>query len=754
MHCRTETTITVTLKKLAMRAYNTLYFAAQCFIPEKDPKILSMIEGVSRSPGQSILKHGEPSSFQSEMNAPTPLDDFEYSEFGEPEHASDHEPEHSDRDPSPNEENSDVVNPKWEWPIYDTIHNKRSEDTLERRVKKTENTEKDRPVPFSVVYLNLKRLPWASQVTVRIHSASLIEIIKVLMPDKIDQSAIFKKEVKLGRPELFQIYEKLRKEQTSAAEQEAAGVSSNGNGEKLLHLNHLMRFLDQEFEQIKLMFEAMSTAERKVSWEMLWAFFPAGERVVYTDDDTEVKLCGDVLETYYYKGENGDLNFLIEVSKWDYDCRTWTDYSTKVRVPMFKGELEILKLNIYPIQFTSDPKAETEGFLKQGKKFCKLSMLESNCFMNYKGSMMRYNIVDSHLLLVKEKADGKVMVDLGSFAKMNPDYRKLGSAKPPSEVMRANKVAKLDIRLNETRMFAPAKVYGFSFRLKKWGCFSVSGFSKIFPNSSAFDDLVMDADTKEVIENLVRKQLDDGKDVDPQDRDQVDPIASKGEGSIILCYGPPGTGKTLTAESLSEKLRCPLWCLSVSELGTSPETLEAMLVKVMDVAASWGALLLLDEADVFLERRTASDLTRNAITSVFLRQLEYYKGVLILTTNRDCAFDDAMCSRIAVFLHYERHNEDQRKTIWTNMFERVGLNGTTEELAEFAKPEFNGREIRNIIKTAQTLSRSKDDEAKLEIDHVRRAFQVYEASTKVWGRDREKPAPREYLTDGERLKGH
>jgi SpoVK/Ycf46/Vps4 family AAA+-type ATPase len=340
--------------------------------------------------------------------------------------------------------------------------------------------------------------------------------------------------------------------------------------------------------------------------------------------------------------------------------------------------------------------------------------------------------VGRYLHLVKESADGRVMVDLGSFAKMNPDYLRLKSAKPPTEVIRDNKVAKIDITRLETRMFAPAIVYGFSFRLKKWGCFSVRGFSKIYFNTSAFDGLVMDADTKEVVENLVRKQLDAGKEVDLQDGEQVDSIASKGEGSIILCHGPPGTGKTLTAESLSEKLRCHLWCLSISELGTTPATLETMLLRVMDVAASWGALLLLDEADIFLERRTTSDLKRNAMTGVFLRQLEYYRGVLFLTTNRDLAFDDAMCSRISLFLHYGEHNEDQRKTIWTRMFERVGLDGTPNELAEFAKPQLNGREIRNIIKTAHTLSRSKGDGEKLEINHIRKALKVYEASMKIW----------------------
>jgi hypothetical protein len=55
-----------------------------------------------------------------------------------------------------------------------------------------------------------------------------------------------------------------------------------------------------------------------------------------------------------------------------------------------------------------------------------------------------------------------------------------------------------------------------------------------------------------------------------------------------------------------------------------------------------------DEADVFLEARGRgeNDLRRNAMVSVLLRVLEYYDGILILTTNRMRSFDIAVQSRI------------------------------------------------------------------------------------------------------------
>jgi len=90
----------------------------------------------------------------------------------------------------------------------------------------------------------------------------------------------------------------------------------------------------------------------------------------------------------------------------------------------------------------------------------------------------------------------------------------------------------------------------------------------------------------------------------------------------------------LTAEGISELLKCPLYMASAGELGTDSRYLEVELQKILDICHAWGAILLLDEADVFLEKRNMHDIHRNALVSIFLRQLEYFQGILFLTTNR------------------------------------------------------------------------------------------------------------------------
>ena len=129
----------------------------------------------------------------------------------------------------------------------------------------------------------------------------------------------------------------------------------------------------------------------------------------------------------------------------------------------------------------------------------------------------------------------------------------------------------------------------------------------------------------------IPKEFSVGKDI----------IDSKGGGSIFLLAGPPGVGKTLSAETMAETLHRPLYMVGVGELGTEVTELEENLTKVLQTASAWNAILLLDECDIFMEKRKDMDIHRNAMVGVFLRLLEYYPGILFLTTNRAANIDEA-----------------------------------------------------------------------------------------------------------------
>ncbi len=168
------------------------------------------------------------------------------------------------------------------------------------------------------------------------------------------------------------------------------------------------------------------------------------------------------------------------------------------------------------------------------------------------------------------------------------------------------------------------------------GAFAMSRLRDVVWNDDAFRALVLGDRQKKLIHALVREHASESNGFD-------DVIVGKGRGLIGLLAGTPGCGKTLTAEAVAETTRKPLYAVSAGELGTTPESVESRLKRVLELAQMWDAVLLLDEAEVFLQQRDVTNVKRNALVSIFLRQLEYYQGILILTTNMpeqcDAAFE-------------------------------------------------------------------------------------------------------------------
>lgn len=140
------------------------------------------------------------------------------------------------------------------------------------------------------------------------------------------------------------------------------------------------------------------------------------------------------------------------------------------------------------------------------------------------------------------------------------------------------------------------------------------------------------------------------------------------------------------------------WQISAGELNTTVEKLEAQLPLIFQRADKWNAVLLLDEADIFLEQRSLHDVHRNALVSVFLRELEYYQGIMFLTTNRVNQIDDAIASRIHLLLKYNSLGLDARRGIWESFLKKAvakkgGACYNRKELDLLAKKDLNGRQV-------------------------------------------------------------
>ncbi|KAF9892510.1 hypothetical protein FE257_001619 [Aspergillus nanangensis] len=249
---------------------------------------------------------------------------------------------------------------------------------------------------------------------------------------------------------------------------------------------------------------------------------------------------------------------------------------------------------------------------------------------------------------------------------------------------------------SELNIYCWPALVGFSFTAKAWGHVLIDGLSQIEFSDNAFDRLVLSQERKQLLHAVVRH----GTAPHIQDL-----ITSKQGGLIFLLHGPPGVGKTLTAEAVAEELHRPLYYVTMGELGLTPDDLESRLSDVLDLCAKWNAIAVLDEADVFLETRSNSDLIRNAMVCVMLRTLEYHPGILFLTTNRVRTLDPAFESRITIAMRYESLDADARMKVWQNQLDGVSVAVASDvSCKELAEQPLNGRQIKNAVRLALCLA--------------------------------------------------
>ncbi|KAG5765321.1 hypothetical protein H9Q72_006618 [Fusarium xylarioides] len=280
-----------------------------------------------------------------------------------------------------------------------------------------------------------------------------------------------------------------------------------------------------------------------------------------------------------------------------------------------------------------------------------------------------------------------------------------------------------DYITDDDRLITSYRVFGFIMRSRKWAKLDLTYLGPM-KGQNTFDLLVLPPGHREMVESLVTQHfLDKASAYD--ETDEVDIVRGKGKGLILLLHGAPGVGKTTTAECVATYFHKPLFQITCGDLGSTADVVESRLEKNFALASRWGCILLIDEADVFLEARQTENFDRNSLVAVFLRTLEYYTGILFLTTNRVGTFDEAFTSRIHISLYYPPLNLESTVAVFkVNLtrikarFEKKKERGEAElELDEMSIATFihlyfknnkdarwNGRQIRNACQTALALA--------------------------------------------------
>lgn len=187
-----------------------------------------------------------------------------------------------------------------------------------------------------------------------------------------------------------------------------------------------------------------------------------------------------------------------------------------------------------------------------------------------------------------------------------------------------------------------------------------------------------------------------------------DIVAGKSGGTTVLCAGPAGVGKTLTAEVYSEIIQRPLYRVHSGQLGLNVAEMEKALKETLTRAQRWGAVMLIDEADVYIKRRD-DDIAANAVVGVFLRVLEYFNGLLFLTTNRVDDIDEAIISRCIAMIKYHTPNAEDRRRIWRVMTQQFALDIDASLIEKLVTlfPDATGRDIKGLTKLVAKFCQHK-----------------------------------------------
>ncbi|KAG7090338.1 hypothetical protein E1B28_009458 [Marasmius oreades] len=416
---------------------------------------------------------------------------------------------------------------------------------------------------------------------------------------------------------------------------------------------------------------------------------------------------------------------------------------TMIILPSFKGTIPMSELDAYPLKYHAYPERLKEGILRRGRKWVDIIGVHHMEFDGIAAFRTEQHKIRRHAVT------GRIMIDRTTFKRFNPNYKypiPVGGSSirysppivnewgdfrppppptPPYEDGLANSLFAGDLvqrkspndgkdtqqpdLSEEELLLTSTVVYGFSLPDKLWLEFDVEKITSVQWNQEAFANLVLPDGRKQMLQALVEAHH--------QELGFDDFIRGKGHGLVINLFGPPGVGKTFSAEATSEHVKRPLYLVGAGDLGTDPTRLDAALERVFEVATAWKAIVLIDEADVFLEQRSLHDLDRNAMVAVFLRHVEYYRGILFLTTNRVKAFDEAFLSRIHVALHFTDLPIESKIKIWTAFIAKVGASDIIgpDQIEVLAKRDVNGRQIKNAVRTANSLAVGRGE--RLELRH-------------------------------------
>lgn len=511
------------------------------------------------------------------------------------------------------------------------------------------------------------------------------------------------------------------------------------------HLKLLYEILNGELGEI-ITLRGDYYRNKAVTFDHIWTLFVPGCTILTTKN-------AKPLAVRFKRGNFGmtqcgrAYQMECEAIDWDGSTMGWVD--NNLLILEFVGARGFSELPSYPLEYHERPDDITTILTGRGRVF---ESLAGYHYKAYEGRAF-YHPANDVTKTNSESVSTRIVIDAANWEKYNSDHvvypRSLNSGNDDDDTGSQYRSRRGSISSDSVDYFseigdneeeAPKRapltqeqvimtvptVRGYSLRNRRWMEFFVDEVKDVEFDNNAFETLVLEPDHKELILAFAQSQVKFKNTFD-------DIISGKGKGIIMLLSGGPGIGKTLTAESVAEEMKVPLYVMGAGDLGTDPYELENNLNQILAMVSNWNAVLLLDECDIFLEARSSHDMLRNRIVGIFLRMLEYYEGILFLTTNRVKDMDPAFQSRIHMSLEYPELDNTSRNTVWKTFLARaVNLDKkyhghdayevSEKEITRLSGLNLNGRQIKNVVKMANLLSCQKGE--RLTFEHLKKVLRV------------------------------
>ncbi|KAH7378244.1 hypothetical protein BKA66DRAFT_466882 [Pyrenochaeta sp. MPI-SDFR-AT-0127] len=511
------------------------------------------------------------------------------------------------------------------------------------------------------------------------------------------------------------------------------------------HLGYLLSFMEMEMRgKVNNEYERWKQPVPKASFEMLWLLLAPGADV-YCDEDDNGSKEPWVVSHVTFNVLNKSWN-QYEVTLWQLvgDEDSLQPEEEKFTISRFHGEKPIQDLDVFPCQYYTDNEKKRKEMIDRGKLF--FSLRQKRCMyydgegdqwprLPYKGYVMVDPVQQQDTLQLGALGTPEAVDQKPSVLPLCSCTRCLSMESERTRPAKFDGYKKIEMKkvteLTEHQYFICTRsTWAFVLGIREWKLLFLEGFTEPKWDLGLIDSLVLKRHYKDMLQNLSRMFIEQQQSIshNPAEHKETsntrvvpwtaDYVENKGKGLVFLLHGKPGVGKTYTAECIAHQVQRPLLSVTCADIGVEPTEVEANLNKWFKIARRWDAIMLLDEADIYMEYRQIHDLTRNNLVAGFLRAIEYYDGVLFLTTNRIGTFDEAFLSRITA-IYYDDFNDDDRKKIWGNYFEKleqergkeIYVPRSTKEYAtdstDVKELQWNGREIRNAFQIAVNLAQAE-----------------------------------------------